>query len=129
MNWLSTTNVLSQQTLIITRMQGRTPNPESMQNLLRCRHASYVFYLSASLLDKLVMQARDAGFSPDTPCWVAHKVSWPTEEIVKGTLEDIVPKASHIRGIALILLGDFLHQIPAYDSHLYVKPLLKELTK
>jgi precorrin-4/cobalt-precorrin-4 C11-methyltransferase len=115
------------QTLIISRVEGRTPNPEKLENILACRNSSLVFYLSITLLKKLKSKALEMGYRPDTPCWVVEKATWEDEAIYRGTISDIEEKVSHIKGIALILLGDFLHQKEGAESHLYVKPLVKEL--
>jgi len=115
------------QTLIMTRVEGKTPNPESLENILACKNSSLVFYLSILLLKKLKKKALEMGYSPDTPCWVVEKATWEDEAIYKGTLDNIEEQVSHIRGIALILLGDFLYQQESEESHLYVKPLVKEL--
>jgi precorrin-4/cobalt-precorrin-4 C11-methyltransferase len=85
-----------------------------------------VFYLSILLLKKLKKIALEMGYSPDTPCWVVEKATWEQEAVFKGTLSTIEEQVGHIRGVALILLGDFLHQEETEESHLYVKPLLKE---
>jgi precorrin-4/cobalt-precorrin-4 C11-methyltransferase len=114
------------QTLIITRVEGRTPNPEKLENILACKHSSLVFYLSIGLLKKLKSKALEMGYSPNTPCWVVEKATWEDEAIYRGTLENIAPQVAHIKGIALILLGDFLYQEETIESHLYVKPLVKE---
>ena len=115
------------QTIILTRVEGKTPNPESLENILACKNSSLVFYLSILLLKKLKKQALEMGYSPNTPCWVVEKATWEEEAIFKGTLENIEEQVSHIRGVALILLGDFLYQEETEESHLYVKPLVKEL--
>jgi len=115
------------QTLIMTRVEGKTPNPESLENILACKNSSLVFYLSILLLKKLKKKALEMGYSPDTPCWVVEKATWEDEAIYKGTLDNIEEQVSHIRGIALILLGDFLYQQESEESHLYVKPLVKVL--
>lgn len=114
------------QTLIITRVEGKTPNPESLDNILACKNSSLVFYLSILLLNKLKKRALEMGYSPDTPCWVIEKATWEDEAIYKGTIADIGEQVSHIRGVALILFGDFLYQEEKEESHLYVKPLVKE---
>ncbi len=114
------------QTLILTRVEGRTPNPEALENILACRHSSLVFYLSIGLLGRLRSQALEMDYPPDTPCWVVEKATWEAEAIHKGTLKDIEGKVRHIKGVALILLGDFLHQEEREASHLYTQPLLKE---
>jgi len=115
------------QTLIITRVEGRTSNPEKLENILACKNSSLVFYLSIGLLKKLKNKALEMGYSPNTPCWVVEKATWEDEAIYRGTLENIAPQVAHIKGIALILLGDFLYQEETVESHLYVKPLVKEL--
>jgi len=114
------------QTIILTRVEGKTPNPENLENILACRHSSLVFYLSILLLKKLKKKALQMGYSPQTPCWVVEKATWKEEAVYKGTLETIEAQVSHIRGVALILLGDFLSQEERESSHLYVNPLVKE---
>jgi len=109
------------QTLIISRVAGRTPNPEDLENILRCKNSSLVFYLSINLIDKLVKKALSLGYSKDTPCWVVEKATWKDEAIYKGTLDSISPMVEHIKGVALILLGDFLNQKESVSSHLYSK--------
>ena len=107
------------QTLILSRVEGKTPNPESLENILTCKNSSLVFYLSISLLKKLKKSALKLGYRSDTPCWVVEKASWSNEKIYRGTLEDIEDKVSHIKGIALILFGEFLNQKEKEESHLY----------
>jgi len=115
------------QTLILSRIEGKTPQPESLEHILACKNSSMVFYLSISLLKKLKAKALQMGYSIDTPCWVVEKASWEDEQIYKGTLADIEEKTSHIKGVAVILFGEFLHQKESVESHLYRKPLQKEL--
>ena len=117
------------QTIVLTRVEGKTPNPESLKNILALKNSSLVFYLSILLLKKLKKQALEMGYSPDTPCWVVEKATWGDEAIYKGSISNIESQVSHIKGIALILFGDFLHQKESEESHLYVKPLVKELEK
>ena len=115
------------QTIILTRVEGKTPNPEKLENILACKNSSLAFYLSILLLKKLKKKALDIGYSADTPCWVVEKATWAEEKIYKGTISDIENQVGHIRGVALILFGDYLHQKETEESHLYVKPLVKEL--
>jgi len=109
------------QTLIISRVAGKTPNPENLESILRCKNSSLVFYLSINLIDKLIEKALFLGYSKDTPCWAVEKATWKDETIYKGTLDSISPMVEHIKGVALILLGDFLHQKESIGSHLYSK--------
>jgi len=115
------------QTIILTRVEGKTPNPEKLENILACKNSSLAFYLSILLLKKLKKQALEMGYNPETPCWVVEKATWEDEKIYKGTISDIETQVSHIKGVALILFGDYLHQKETEESHLYVKPLVKEL--
>ena len=117
------------QTIILSRVAGKTPNPEDLNNILACKNSSLIFYLSILLLKKLKKQALNLGYNPDTPCWVIEKATWKDEKIYKGTISDIETQVSHIKGIALIMMGDFLYQKETEESHLYVKPLVKELEK
>ena len=109
------------QTLILTRVEGATPNPEKLENILSCKNSSLVFYLSIRLLKKLKETAIRIGYSPDTPCYVIEKATWPDEAIYKGTIDDIGEKVSHIKGVALIMLGEFLNQKETVESGLYSK--------
>ena len=109
------------QTIILTRVEGKTPNPENLKNILACKNSSLVFYLSILLLKKLRKEALEIGYSKETPCWVIEKASWKDEKIYKGTIDNIDKQVSHIKGVALILFGDFLHQKEKGESHLYVK--------
>jgi len=109
------------QTIVLTRVEGKTPQPESLENILRCKNSSLVFYLSISLIDKLTQKALEMGYDKSTPCWVVEKATWADEKVYKGSLEDIKEKVSHIKGVALIMMGEFLNQKEKYESHLYVK--------
>jgi len=109
------------QTIILTRVEGKTPNPENLKNILALKNSSLVFYLSILLLKKLKDEALLLGYSKNTPCWVIEKATWEDEKIFKGTIDNIHNQVSHIKGIALILFGDFLDQKETVQSHLYVK--------
>ncbi len=107
------------QTLIISRIEGRTPNPETLRQILSNKNSSFAFYLSIRLIAKLKSTALELDYSIDTPCWVIEKASWGDEMIYRGTLESIEEQVSHIKGVSLILFGEFLHQKPSIESHLY----------
>lgn len=114
------------QTLIISRVEGRTPNPESLKQLLSNKHSSFAFYLSITLIDKLKDTALELGYSNKTPCWVIEKATWADEKVYKGTISTIKDKVAHIKGVALILFGEYLHQKVSVESHLYDKKYKKE---
>lgn len=109
------------QTIILSRVEGATPNPEKLSNILSCKNSSLVFYLSIRLLGKLKETAFELGYSPSTPCYVVEKATWKDEMVYRGTLEDIESRTSHIKGVALIMLGGFLNQKETLESGLYSK--------
>ncbi len=107
------------QTLILTRIEGNTPNPEQLENILNCKNSSIVFYLSINLIAKLKEVAYKLNYPKTTPCWVIERATWVNEKVYKGTIEDIEEQVKDINGIALILFGEFLNQKEAVSSHLY----------
>jgi precorrin-4/cobalt-precorrin-4 C11-methyltransferase len=98
------------QTVILTRAAGRTPVPEreALRDLARHR-ATLVIYLSAKLIDRVVAELTES-YSPETPVVVAYRVSWPEEQIIRGTLADIAARVRQagIERQALILVGPAL---------------------
>jgi len=82
------------QTVILTRIEGRTPMPEGESiEELATHHCTLCLFLSITLLKKVQQALLDAGWSPEAPVLVVHKASWPGEEkIVRGTLSDIRDK-------------------------------------
>ncbi|MCE0495668.1 cobalt-precorrin-4 methyltransferase [Vibrio salinus] len=107
------------QSLIITRMAGRTPTPE-LENLASfARHqTSMAIFLSVQGIENVVEQLLDGGYPKDTPAAVVYKATWPDCEKLTGTLETIagqVEKAG-IRKTALILVGRFLGEEYFYSK-------------
>ena len=102
------------QTVIITRMEGRTPVPEKEKLASLASHgATMVIFLSLGLVDK-VQEALLAGgaYTADTPAAVVYKATWPEQKTVRctvGTLAESV-HAAHITKTALIVVGGFLGQ-------------------
>lgn len=79
------------QTVILTRVEGRTPMPdgEDLASLAAHRTTLCIF-LSITLLYKVEAALRAAGWPDDAPMLVVHKASWPGEErILRGTLATI----------------------------------------
>jgi precorrin-4/cobalt-precorrin-4 C11-methyltransferase len=99
------------QTVVITRLAGRTPVPEREQ-LSRIAQvgATLVIYLSVSMIENVVAELLQGAYTPETPVAVVAKASWPDEEVVEGTLADIAAKVKEagISKQALILVGDVL---------------------
>lgn len=114
------------QTLILTRMAGRTPVPES-ENLeaLASHQASMAIYLSISLIDQ-VQATLCRAYGPDATCAIAYKISHPQERILYtriGQLCETVQKENITRQ-ALIIVGKVLevtldslkHRSKLYDK-------------
>lgn len=99
------------QTVIITRMAGRTPVPEQEEIALLAAHqATMVVFLSTGLLESLRERLLAGGYSEDTPAAIVYKASWPDEKCIRGTVGDLPKMArdNHITKTALILVGGFL---------------------
>ncbi|KAA9218075.1 MULTISPECIES: cobalt-precorrin-4 methyltransferase [Aerococcus] len=109
------------QSLIITRMAGRTPVPEK-ENLrsLASHQTSMAIFLSVQNIQGVVEELLAGGYTKDTPAAVIYKATWPEEKQVVGTLADIAEKtqAAGIKLTALILVGEFLGE-EFYYSKLY----------
>lgn len=109
------------QTVILTRMAGRTGVPEKEDiKLLASHKASMVIFLSSSMLGKLAEELTAGGYKKDTPCAIVYKATWEDELKVVTTLENLekAGKENNISKTALVLVGDFLGDI--YDrSKLY----------
>lgn len=109
------------QTVILTRMAGRTPVPEKESiRRLASHNASMVIFLSSSMLGKLAEELTAGGYSKETPCAIVYKATWDDEIKVVTTLENLenAGKENNISKTALVLVGDFLGDI--YDrSKLY----------
>ncbi|MEG0254153.1 MAG: cobalt-precorrin-4 methyltransferase [Vagococcus sp.] len=109
------------QSVIITRMAGRTPVPdrESIRSYAQHR-TSMVIFLSVQSVDKVVEELVAGGYPATTPAAVVYKATWPEEKKVVGTLENIADKVNEadITKTALIMVGDFLGE-EFYYSKLY----------
>ncbi|NDL63182.1 cobalt-precorrin-4 methyltransferase [Acerihabitans arboris] len=99
------------QSLIITRIEGRTPTPalESLEAFAAHR-ASMAIFLSVQAIERVSARLIDGGYPADTPAAVIFKATWPEEKTVRGTLADIAGKvrAAGIGKTALIMVGAFL---------------------
>lgn len=98
------------QTVIITRMEGRTPMPskESIASLSK-HHSTMIIFLSIGMMDEVV-EALKEGYEPNTPVAVVYKATWEDQKIVIGKLDDIADKVREagIKKTALTVVGDFL---------------------
>lgn len=120
------------QSVVITRMEGRTPVPERESVQEFARHgATMVLFLSTGLLEKLSKQLLAGGYKEDTPAAIVYKATWPEEKTCicsVGTLE-AAAKELNITKTALIIVGDaVLHN--SYDrSKLYHPEFTTEFRK
>jgi len=100
------------QTVIVTRMEGRTPVPDGEKlRDLAAHQATLVLFLSITLLGNVVRELQAGGYSKDTPIAVVYKATWPDQVVVSGTLEDIAEKVreARINSQSIIIVGKVLH--------------------
>ncbi|MBS4538574.1 precorrin-4 C(11)-methyltransferase [Clostridium sp. D2Q-11] len=98
------------QTVICTRLEGRTPVPESESlDKLASHKASMAIFLSVHMIDNVVSRLMKH-YDKDTPVAVIQKATWDDQKIVQGKLSNISDKVkeANINKTAQILVGDFL---------------------
>lgn len=109
------------QSVIITRMAGRTsvPEKESIQSFA-AHQATMVIFLSTGMLPELTERLMAGGYSQDTPAAIVYKATWEEEETYLCTLASLVDTAKrhHIHKTALIIVGNVL-QTEYQRSQLY----------
>ena len=99
------------QTVIITRIAGRTPVPEKESiRSLSAHGATMVVFLSAGMLEELSHELIEGGCLPESPAAIVYKTSWQDEKICRCTVEKLAETAEKngIRKTALICIGGFL---------------------
>lgn len=99
------------QTVILTRVEGRTPVPEGEDlEKLASIGASMAIFLSISMIDKVVKKLRN-GYGRNVNIAVVERATWQDERIILGTLDDISEKVKEagITKCAQILVGDFIN--------------------
>lgn len=99
------------QTVILTRIEGRTPVPEDEDLEQLAKHkASMAIFLSVQDIDRVVEKLAKGYGSYDIPVAVVYKASWEDEEIIIGNLENIAEKikTKGINKMAQILVGNFI---------------------
>lgn len=99
------------QTVIITRMAGRTPVPEKESiAALAAHNATMVIFLSTGLLKELSAELIRGGYKPDTPAAIVYKASWADQKVCRCTVKDLAQTAADngITKTALICVGYFL---------------------
>ncbi|MDC0254718.1 precorrin-4 C(11)-methyltransferase [Bacteriovoracales bacterium] len=109
------------QTIILTRMEGRTPMPEGEKLAdLAKTGATLALFLSVGLIKKVVDELKTI-FDDTHPVIVVQRASWPDQKIVRGDLSDIVKKVKNekIKSTAIILTGKVFNTEDFPDSRLY----------
>lgn len=99
------------QTVILTRIEGRTSVPENEDlEKLASYGASMAIFLSVQQIDNVVEKLKKGYGRENVPIAVVYKASWEDEKIVLGTLKDIGEKVREegITKTAQILVGDFI---------------------
>ena len=110
------------QSVIITRMEGRTPVPEkeSIQSFA-AHQATMVVFLSTGMLEELSRRLIEGGYTADTPAAIVYKATWEDEKkfvCTVGTLAQTA-KENHITKTALMIIGDCVNAAHYDRSKLY----------
>lgn len=110
------------QSLIITRMEGRTavPEKESIESFA-AHQTSMAIYLSTGILEELSRRLIAGGYEKDTPAALVYKATWPEEEAYICTIETLAEtaKAHGITKTALVLVGKVITHQNYKKSRLY----------
>lgn len=120
------------QSLIITRMEGKTgvPETESIESFA-AHHATMAIYLSTSMLEELSRRLVAGGYHEDTPAAIVYKATWPEEEAYICTVKELAETAKDhgITKTALILVGDVMGTAEYDKSRLYAADFTTEYRK
>lgn len=123
------------QSVIITRMAGRTgvPERESFRSLA-AHHATMAVFLSTGLLSQMEQELAEVGYEPDTPAVIIYKATWPEEKIVRCTVSTLAKSAEEngIKKTAMIFIGDVFgtREANGYgESRLYAPDFSTEFRK
>ena len=99
------------QSVIITRMAGKTPVPDRESIARLAEHqTSMVVFLSAGMLDALQEELIRGGYAPDTPAAIVYKATWPDEKVYRTSLGELAKTGAEmgVSRTALVLVGRFL---------------------
>jgi precorrin-4/cobalt-precorrin-4 C11-methyltransferase len=106
------------ETLVITRPAGRTLKEDSIARFSQ-EGTTMVIFLGTEHLQEVMAKG---SYPPDTPVAVVHRASWPDQQVIRGTVADIVQKVKDagIGRTALIIMGGVVGPLSAYRrSELY----------
>ncbi|MBQ6441379.1 MAG: precorrin-4 C(11)-methyltransferase [Lachnospiraceae bacterium] len=110
------------QTLILTRMTGKTAVPEREEiRSLAAHQASMAIYLSAGMLKVLSARLTEGGYPPETPALLVYKATWPEEAIYPCTIATLpeTGERHQVTKTALVLVGEALRTKDYERSKLY----------
>ena len=110
------------QTVILTRMAGRTPVPEREQiESLAAHQATMVVFLSTGMLEELSRRLIEGGYTADTPAAIVYKATWPDEKKFVCTVGTLAQTAAenNITKTALMIIGDSVKAAHYDRSKLY----------
>lgn len=112
------------QSVIITRMEGRTPVPEREKlHRLAVHGATMVLFLSSGMTAQVQEELIRGGYTEETPCAIVYKATWEDEKVVRGRLKELCKLAeeNQITRTALIVVGEVLgadYELSRlYDKH------------
>ncbi len=123
------------QSVVITRMAGRTPVPEKESiESFAAHHATMVIFLSTGMLEELSERLIAGGYEPDTPAAIVYKATWPDEESYVCTVATLAATAKEhgITKTALTIVGDTVAHHHYDRSELYnpaFTTMFREATK
>ena len=112
------------QTLILTRLSGKTDVPESEAiESLAAHRASMAVYLSSGMLNELTKKLIAGGYDENAPAALIYKATWPDEKIIRAELSKIpeLAKKEGIDRFALLIVGAALDEKGFSNSKLYDK--------
>ena len=99
------------QTVILTRMEGRTAVPEREKLAALAEHgASMAIFLSAGMLDGVQAELLKGAYTPQTPAAIVYKATWPEERVYRCSVGSLAETGRQhgVKKTALVLVGDFL---------------------
>ena len=99
------------QSVILTRMSGRTPVPERESIRSLASHgATMVVFLSTGLLEDLSAELIAGGYAPETPAAIVYKATWPDEKVLRCPVAALARTAAEngVKKTALIVVGNCL---------------------
>ena len=110
------------QSVVITRMAGRTPVPEKESiESFAAHQATMVIFLSTGMAEKLSKRLIAGGYSENTPAAIVYKATWEDEKAVICTVGTLAKAAeeNNITKTALMIIGDAVTHSHYERSELY----------